>query len=116
MTAASPGPGLRLVTSPAHPAAPRPLRAVARVKCGPAVPDFEQLATRIPAIQWGLALAGDADLELHLACVDPQELREVVAALRLAGAARVQVELVLRTLLPVAVAPAATAPLRNTVA
>ncbi|WP_405019878.1 Lrp/AsnC ligand binding domain-containing protein [Kitasatospora sp. NBC_00070] len=112
----APGPGLRLVTSPAHPAGSPPLRAVARVRSGPARLDFEQLAARIPAVQWGLALAGDADLELHLACRDPQELREVVATLRRAGAAGVQVELVLRTLLPAAAAPSTVLPARSTVA
>jgi hypothetical protein len=71
-----------------------------------AVPlDFEEVAARIPAVQWGLALAGDADLELHLACIDRRELREVAAGLRRAGAARIRVELVLRRLVPGAAPP-----------
>ncbi|GAA2157409.1 hypothetical protein GCM10009760_59560 [Kitasatospora kazusensis] len=37
---------------------------------------------------------------LHLACADEYELREVVAGLRRAGAAHIQVELVLRRLVP----------------
>ncbi|MDH6575434.1 hypothetical protein [Kitasatospora sp. MAP5-34] len=78
----------------------RPLRAVARVRYGPVPLDFEWLAERIPAVESGLALAGDADLELHLACVDQRELRTVVNELRRSGAARVQVELVLRRLIP----------------
>ncbi|GJF33871.1 hypothetical protein KNE206_65710 [Kitasatospora sp. NE20-6] len=83
--------------------------AVARIVHGPLPMDFEQLAARIPAVQWGLALAGDADLELHLACTDRHELRAVTSALRRAGAARVQVELVLRHLGPVtATDPTAT--------
>ncbi|MDH6574739.1 hypothetical protein [Kitasatospora sp. MAP5-34] len=57
--------------------------------------DFELVAARIPAVRSGLPL-DEADLELQLACVDQQELREVVAGLRQGGAARVQVELVLR--------------------
>ncbi|MFF3599561.1 hypothetical protein [Kitasatospora indigofera] len=78
----------------------RPLQAVARIAHGPVPLDFQRLAARIPALQWGLALAGQADLELHLACVDQRELRAVVADLRRAGAARVQIELVLRRLVP----------------
>ncbi|GAA2151255.1 hypothetical protein GCM10009760_46420 [Kitasatospora kazusensis] len=78
----------------------RPLRALARVSYGPVPLDFERLAERLPAVESGLALAGDADLELHLACVDQRELRTVVSELRQAGAARVQVELVLRRLTP----------------
>ncbi|MEV4613221.1 Lrp/AsnC family transcriptional regulator [Kitasatospora sp. NPDC049258] len=80
----------------------RPLQAIARVRYGPVPLDFERLAARIPAVQGGLALAGEADLELHLACVDQQELHAAVAELRLSGAAAVQVELVLRRLVPVA--------------
>ncbi|MCX5208163.1 hypothetical protein OG689_02365 [Kitasatospora sp. NBC_00240] len=78
----------------------RPLRAVARVTHGPVPLDFQRLAARIPAVRGGLVLAGEADLELHPACVDQCELRAVVADLRRAGAARVQVELVLRRLVP----------------
>ncbi|MFI6444128.1 Lrp/AsnC family transcriptional regulator [Kitasatospora sp. NPDC050543] len=78
----------------------RPLQAIARVTHGPVPLDFHRLAARLPAVQSGLSLAGDADLELHLACADQHELHAVVAELRLAGAARVQVELVLRRLLP----------------
>jgi len=94
----------------------RPLQALARVTYGPVPLDFEQLAARIPAVQWGLTLAGDADLELHLACVDQQELREVVTGLRRAGAVRIQVELILRTLVPGAVSLPATTMARSTVA
>ncbi|MER8187203.1 Lrp/AsnC family transcriptional regulator [Kitasatospora sp. NPDC094015] len=79
----------------------RPLQAIARVRHGPVPLDFDQLAARIPALQGGLALAGEADLELHLACIDQQELHAVVAELRRCGAA-VRVELVLRRLVPVA--------------
>ncbi len=89
----------------------RPLRALARVRYGPVPLDFDRLAERIPAVESGLALAGDADLELHLACVDQRELRTVVTELRRAGAARVQVELVLRRLTP-ARRPEAPVPLR----
>ncbi|MFC9330171.1 hypothetical protein [Kitasatospora sp. NPDC057015] len=89
----------------------RPLRAVARIAHGPVPLDFQRLAARIPALQWGLALAGQADLELHLACVDERELRAVVADLRRAGAARVQVELVLRRLVPTRDPAAGTTPL-----
>lgn len=103
---------------PDRPDAPadRPLVALARVKYGPVPLDFEQLAARTPAVQWGLTLAGEADLELHLACVDQQELREVVAGLRRAGAAGVQVELVLRRLVPGAVPPSSATMARSAVA
>ncbi|GAA0673388.1 hypothetical protein GCM10010193_27640 [Kitasatospora atroaurantiaca] len=80
----------------------RPLQALARVTQGPVPLDFEQLAARIPAVQSGLALAGEADLELQLACVDQDELQAVVAELRRSGAARVRIELVLRRLVPAA--------------
>lgn len=76
----------------------RPVRAVARLTYGPVPLDLEQLTGLIPAVQWGLCLAGDADLELHLACADRHELRRATAALRALGAARVHVDLVLRTL------------------
>ncbi|GAA2751351.1 MULTISPECIES: Lrp/AsnC family transcriptional regulator [Kitasatospora] len=78
----------------------RPLQAVVRVRYGPEPLDFDRLAARHPAVQSGLALAGEADLELQLACTDQRELHAVVAELRHAGPARVQVELVLRRLAP----------------
>ncbi|MGW4897165.1 hypothetical protein ACWEQL_33615 [Kitasatospora sp. NPDC004240] len=93
-------PALHLVPAPQQPAEARPLRAQARVIFGPAVLDFHRLAAEFPAIQSGLTLAGDADLELQLACTGPQELRGITAALLRAGAAHVQVELVLRALTP----------------
>ncbi|MFF1874062.1 hypothetical protein [Streptomyces sp. CB03911] len=83
---------------PAAPVEDRPLRALARIRSGPVPLDFDRLTARIPAVQSGLALAGDADLELQLACTGPQELRGITAELLRAGAAQVRVELVLRTL------------------
>lgn len=85
---------------PRAPGRARALQAVARISYGPAPLDFDQLAAEFPAVQSGLALAGDADLELHLACTGPEELRAVAAALHRAGAAKVHVDLVLRTLSP----------------
>ncbi|WP_033824366.1 hypothetical protein [Kitasatospora sp. MBT63] len=90
-----------MTAGPAEPsaAAPqRPLRALARIRSGPVPLDFDLLAARIPAVLDGLALAGDADLELRLACTGPQELREVTAELLRCGAAQVRVEFVLRAL------------------
>ncbi|KJS56993.1 hypothetical protein [Streptomyces rubellomurinus] len=78
----------------------RPLHAVARVSYGPLPLDFDRLAAEFPAVRGGLALAGDADLELRLACTGPAELRAVAAALHRAGAASVRIDLVLRTLTP----------------
>ncbi|MGK4583995.1 Lrp/AsnC family transcriptional regulator [Kitasatospora sp. HPMI-4] len=76
----------------------RPLLAVVRVRYGPNPLDFTRLAEHFPAVQSGLALAGEADLELHLACVDQKELHAVLHGLRQAGAVRVHAELVLRRL------------------
>ncbi|MFC8450092.1 hypothetical protein [Kitasatospora sp. NPDC057223] len=103
---------LRTESGPRTPG--RPLRAVARVTHGPVPLDFDRLADRLPALQWGLALAGEADLELHLACTDRHELRAVVADLCRAGAARVQVELVLRRLVPAGATAAGSAPVVTT--
>ncbi|MCX5208814.1 hypothetical protein OG689_05825 [Kitasatospora sp. NBC_00240] len=98
----APARALHLVTGarpgPATPVEERPLRALARVRSGPVPLDFDRLAARLPAVQSGLSLAGDADLELQLACTGPQELRGITAELLRAGAAQVRVELVLRTL------------------
>ncbi|MFI2609202.1 hypothetical protein [Kitasatospora sp. NPDC018619] len=97
---------LRLVPEgPAAPAgragrAPAALHAIARVSHGPVPLDFDRLAAEFPAVRGGLALAGEADLELRLVCTGPEELRTVTAALHRAGAAKVHVELVLRTLTP----------------
>lgn len=98
---------LRLIPSPQQPVEARPLRALVRINSGPSPLDFQRLAAEFPAIQCGLALAGDADLELQLACTGPQELRRITSALLRAGAAHVQVELVLRALVP---APPPTTP------
>ncbi|MFJ9694380.1 hypothetical protein [Kitasatospora sp. NPDC101183] len=83
----------------------RELQAIARISYGPVPLDFDRLAAEFPAVRSGLALAGDADLELHLVCTGPEELRAVAAALHRAGAAKVRIDLVLRTLTP-AQAPA----------
>ncbi|WP_329500261.1 hypothetical protein [Kitasatospora herbaricolor] len=91
---------------PTTPVEDRPLRALARIRSGPVPLDFDRLTARIPAVQSGLALAGDADLELQLACTGPQELRGIAAELLRAGAAQVRVELVLRTLTRTAGSPA----------
>ncbi|WP_031072988.1 hypothetical protein [Streptomyces sp. NRRL WC-3742] len=85
---------------PRTPGQARSLRAVARISYGPVPLDFDRLAAELPAVQSGLALAGDADLELHLACTGPEELRAVAAALHRAGAAKVHIDLVLRALTP----------------
>ncbi|MGW3226996.1 hypothetical protein [Kitasatospora sp. NPDC001095] len=87
-----PGPGR------ARPA--RALHAIARISHGPVPLDFDRLAAQFPAVQSGLALAGEADLELRLACTGPEELRAIAAALHRAGAARVHIDLVLRSLTP----------------
>ncbi len=82
---------------------PRPARdlhAIARVSYGPVPLDFDRLAAEFPAVRSGLALAGEVDLELRLACTDLAELRAVAAALHRAGAARVHIDLVLRALIP----------------
>ncbi|MEU6235861.1 hypothetical protein, partial [Kitasatospora sp. NPDC047058] len=83
-----------------QPGGARHLHAIARVGFGPVPLDFQQLAAEFPAVRGGLALAGEADLELRLACTGPEELRAVSTALLRAGAARVQVDLVLRALVP----------------
>ncbi|MBO1413840.1 hypothetical protein [Streptomyces sp. FH025] len=83
-----------------RPGPARTLHAIARISHGPVPLDFDRLAAEHPAIQSGLALAGDADLELRLACTGPEELRAVTAALHRAGAARVRIDLVLRALTP----------------
>ncbi|MFJ8624784.1 hypothetical protein ACIRD3_18330 [Kitasatospora sp. NPDC093550] len=84
----------------ARPRPARSLHAIARVSYGPVPLDFDRLAAEFPAVQSGLALAGEADLELRLACTGPEELRTVAAALHRAGAAKVHVDLVLRALTP----------------
>ncbi|MDH6128786.1 Lrp/AsnC family transcriptional regulator [Kitasatospora sp. GP82] len=89
----------------------RPLLAVVRVRYGPDPLDFTRLAAHFPAVQSGLALAGEADLELHLACVDRRELHAVVHGLRQAGATHVRAELVLRRLTATPGPPAVTATL-----
>ncbi|MFH8383446.1 hypothetical protein ACH4E7_21275 [Kitasatospora sp. NPDC018058] len=86
--------------APGRPAQARALHAIARVSYGPVPLDFDRLAAECPAVQSGLALAGDADLELRLACTGPEELRAVAAALQRAGAAKVRIDLVLRALTP----------------
>ncbi|MEV6974135.1 hypothetical protein [Kitasatospora sp. NPDC093806] len=91
---------LHLVPEAPRPEPARPLQALARVSYGPVPLDFDRLAAEIPAVQSGLALAGDADLELRLACTGPEELRAVSTALLRAGAAHVHVDLVLRALVP----------------
>lgn len=78
----------------------RPLQAIIRVRYGPQPLEFDRLSARFPAVLSGLALAGEADLELQLACADHQELHSVIAELRQAGASHVQVEIVLRRLVP----------------
>ncbi|WP_377271810.1 Lrp/AsnC family transcriptional regulator [Peterkaempfera sp. SMS 1(5)a] len=78
----------------------RPLQAVARVRYAPGTDPaaFERLLRRLPAVESGMALAGDADLELRLCCTDRAELRTTVTELCRGGAADVRVELVLRPL------------------
>ncbi|WP_354643766.1 hypothetical protein [Kitasatospora camelliae] len=101
-------PAIRTVTVPRPAAAPAPsapaptaerdFHALMRIRCGPGPLDFHRLAARFPAVRSGLALAGEVDLELRLACTGPDELRLITAELLRTGAARVQVELVLRSL------------------
>ncbi|MFB7906757.1 hypothetical protein ACFXPX_16370 [Kitasatospora sp. NPDC059146] len=86
--------------APGRPEQVRALHAIARISHGPVPLDFDRLAAEFPAVQSGLALAGDADLELRLACTGPEELRAVAAALHRAGAAKVRIDLVLRALTP----------------
>ncbi|RKT12095.1 hypothetical protein BX285_6061 [Streptomyces sp. 1114.5] len=96
-------PGGLLPGGPAPEGRPRPARAlhaIARVSYGPVPLDFDRLAAEFPAVQSGLALAGEVDLELRLACTGLPELRAVAAALHRAGAARVRIDLVLRALTP----------------
>ncbi|MFB7615185.1 hypothetical protein [Kitasatospora sp. NPDC056181] len=83
-----------------EPGAARSLHALARIRFGPVPLDFDRLAAEFPAVQSGLALAGDADLELRLACTGPEELRAVSTALQRAGAAHVRIDVVLRALVP----------------
>ncbi|MFD0276437.1 hypothetical protein ACFVHB_21385 [Kitasatospora sp. NPDC127111] len=83
-----------------RPEGARSLHAIARVGFGPVPLDFQRLAAEFPAVRSGLALAGEADLELRLACTGPEELRAISTALLRAGAAHVQVDLVLRALVP----------------
>ncbi|MEU4117164.1 hypothetical protein AB0F71_22030 [Kitasatospora sp. NPDC028055] len=90
--------------APGHPEQARALHAIARISHGPVPLDFDRLAAEFPAVQSGLALAGDADLELRLACTGPEELRAVAAALHRSGAAKVRIDLVLRSLTPAPVA------------
>ncbi|MGW1172917.1 hypothetical protein ACWD4P_04255 [Kitasatospora sp. NPDC002543] len=85
-------------TGRARPA--RDLHAIARISHGPVPLDFDRLAAEFPAVQGGLCLAGEADIELRLACTGPEELRTIAAALHRAGAARVHIDLVLRSLTP----------------
>ncbi|MFD7582644.1 hypothetical protein [Kitasatospora sp. NPDC059817] len=85
---------------PEPPEPARALHALVRVSYGPVPLDFDRLAAEHPAVQGGLSLAGDADLELRLACTGPEELRAVAAALQRAGAARIRIDLVLRALTP----------------
>ncbi|GHF56180.1 hypothetical protein GCM10018790_37720 [Kitasatospora xanthocidica] len=100
---------LRLLPGGGAPEAdPRPARslhAIARVSHGPVPLDFDRLAAEFPAVRSGLALAGEADLELRLVCTGPEELRTIAAALHRAGAARVHIDLVLRALTPSPSAP-----------
>ncbi|MFE4520192.1 hypothetical protein ACFRMQ_39245 [Kitasatospora sp. NPDC056783] len=95
---------LRLVPDGPAPQGPpesaRALHAIARISHGPVPLDFDRLAAEFPAVRSGLALAGEADLELRLACTGPEELRTITAALHRAGAARVRIDLVLRALTP----------------
>ncbi|MER7766525.1 hypothetical protein [Kitasatospora sp. NPDC096140] len=84
----------------AHLRPSRPLHAIARISHGPVALDFDRIAAEFPAVRSGLALAGEADLELRLVCTGPEELRTISAALYRAGAARVHIDLVLRTLTP----------------
>ncbi|MFF1903937.1 hypothetical protein [Kitasatospora sp. NPDC058218] len=76
------------------------MHALVRVGFGPVPLDFDRLSAEFPAVRSGFALAGGADLELRLACTGPEELRAISTALIRAGAVRVQVDLVLRTLMP----------------
>ncbi|MFH9350733.1 hypothetical protein [Kitasatospora sp. NPDC017646] len=86
--------------APGGPGQVRALHAVARINHGPVPLDFDRLAAEFPAVRSGLALAGDADLELRLACTGPEELRAVSAALHRAGATKIRIDLVLRALTP----------------
>ncbi|GAA2983685.1 hypothetical protein [Kitasatospora sp. NPDC006786] len=95
---------LRLVPDGPDPAVraqpARSLHAIVRISHGPVPLDFDRLAAEFPAVQSGLALVGEADLELRLACTGPEELRTIAAALHRAGAAKVHIDLVLRALTP----------------
>ncbi|MEV7783326.1 hypothetical protein [Kitasatospora sp. NPDC088351] len=93
---------LQLLPGDRQPERARTLHALARIRFGPVPLDFDRLAAEFPAVQSGLALAGEADLELRLACTGPEELRAISTALLRAGAARVRIDLVLRALAPAA--------------
>ena len=106
---AEPGPALGLATAatstpasaPASASAGRPLRIQVRLRLRPDVSPkaMETAAARLPAVYAGSVLAGDHDLQLHLACRDAAEVSASIAELRRNGAAECQVEVVLRGLL-----------------
>jgi hypothetical protein len=86
-------------TSSADCTAPgRPLRIQVRLRLRPEVSPsaMETAAARLPAVYAGSVLAGDHDLQLHLACRDAAEVTTSIAELRRCGAAECHVEVVLR--------------------
>jgi Lrp/AsnC family transcriptional regulator, leucine-responsive regulatory protein len=78
--------------------AARPLRIQVRLRLRPEVSPsaMETAAVRLPAVYAGSVLAGDHDLQLHLACRDAAEVTASIAELRRCGAAECHVEVVLR--------------------
>jgi hypothetical protein len=89
-------------TARADGAAPgRPLRIQVRLRLRPEVSPsaMETAAARLPGVYAGSVLAGDHDLQLHLACRDAAEVTASIAALRRCGAAECQVDVVLRAFL-----------------
>jgi hypothetical protein len=76
----------------------RPLRIQVRLRLRPEVSPgaMESAAGRLPAVFAGSVLAGDHDLQLHLACRDAAEITASIAELHRCGAAECHVEVVLR--------------------
>ena len=76
----------------------RPLHLRIRLRLRPEVSPgaMETAAAGLPTVYAGAVLAGDHDLELHLACRDAAEVTASIAELRRSGAAECQVEVVLR--------------------
>jgi DNA-binding Lrp family transcriptional regulator len=77
----------------------RTVQAVVRVRlgAGTACGLYEEELRRMPAVLGAIALLGEFDLEVRLACHGMHDLDVAVAALREAGAASTQTQLVTRT-------------------